>query len=279
MTLRLDHVVIAVHDLAAAMADYQALGFQVLPGGAHAGRLSHNALVVFDDGAYLELIAWRGDNDESWYRVLQAHGEGFVDHALLPQAMARDVAAALQRGLQTLRPISDGGRLRPDGQHVAWQLARQTTRALPFLCGDVTPRSLRVPEGPVRQQANGVTGVAAVLVAVPDLAGARADLQALLGVPVLDGPGAAARQAVAWLADAGVACAHGGADGCDLVLVAPDATAPAPSAAAQHLAQRLATRGPGPCALVLHGLPAASSTAFTFDPQRCHGASLHRLHP
>ena len=85
MPLALDHIVIAVADLDRAMVDYRALGFQVLPGGQHPGRTSHNALVVFADGAYLELIAWRAPApEERWYRTLSAHGEGLVDYALLP---------------------------------------------------------------------------------------------------------------------------------------------------------------------------------------------------
>ena len=78
-----------------------------------------------------------------------------------------------------------------------------------------------MPEGAVRQQPNGVTGVAAVLVAVPHLASARHDLQALLGQPVADGAGAIANKAVPWVDPAGVVCAHGAVQGCDLVLVAP----------------------------------------------------------
>ena len=49
--LALDHIVIAVNDLDTAITDYRALGFQVLVGGQHPGRTSHNALVVFADGA------------------------------------------------------------------------------------------------------------------------------------------------------------------------------------------------------------------------------------
>ena len=36
--LALDHIVIAVHNLEAAIADYRAMGFQVLVGGQHPGR-------------------------------------------------------------------------------------------------------------------------------------------------------------------------------------------------------------------------------------------------
>lgn len=275
MKLRLDHVVIAVHDLATAMADYTALGFQVLAGGAHPGRESHNALVVFDDGAYLELIAWRAPNHEPWYQTLQAHGEGLVDHALLPTHGA-DVAAlaeaARARGLATLGPLTPGGRLRPDGQQVAWQSLRQTTRALPFVCADVTPRALRVPEGAVRRQANGVTGIAAVLLAVADLAQARQDLQALLGTALQhglpDGP------ASAWpeLGEPGLACAWAALDGGQLVLVAPQPGAAAGSTAAA-LQDRLARRGPGPWRLLLRGQP--GTPAGTLPAALGHQVVMH----
>src|SRR5471032_3390681 len=98
--LPLDHIVIAVGDLAQAMADYRALGFTVLVGGQHPGRTSHNALVVFQDGSYLELIAWQGPApEERWYRTLVAAGDGFVDFALLPQNTASALDAARARGL------------------------------------------------------------------------------------------------------------------------------------------------------------------------------------
>ena len=58
MTLALDHLVIAVSDLPRAIADYTALGFTVLEGGRHPGRPTHNALVVFEDGSYLEPVSY-----------------------------------------------------------------------------------------------------------------------------------------------------------------------------------------------------------------------------
>jgi len=70
MGFRLDHVVIAVTDLDKAVEDYRTLGFTVVIGGRHPGRTSHNALVAFDDGAYLELIAWQEPGPaERWYNV------------------------------------------------------------------------------------------------------------------------------------------------------------------------------------------------------------------
>jgi hypothetical protein len=59
----LDHVVILVPDLEAAIKTYSTqLGFRVIPGGKHAGfpgQRTWNALIAFEaDGTYIELIAF-----------------------------------------------------------------------------------------------------------------------------------------------------------------------------------------------------------------------------
>jgi catechol 2,3-dioxygenase-like lactoylglutathione lyase family enzyme len=185
--LALDHVVVVVRDLDRATAAYAATGFTVVPGGRHPGRNTRNALVVFEDGAYIELIAYDAPSpEERWWRVLEAHGEGLVDFALLPRDIAATVAAARARGLEGLeeRP---GGRARPDGVRIAWQSARPSTHDLPFLCADVTPRALRVPEGDVRRHANGAAGIAQVTVAVADLPQALARYRAYLGPDAVEG--------------------------------------------------------------------------------------------
>ena len=181
MEFRLDHVVIAVAELARAVEDYRKLGFTVQPGGRHPGRTSHNALVVFDDGAYLELIAWAEPGPaERWYNVLQEHGEGFMDFALIPEDVPRAIEEARERGLSMTGPI-EGSRLRPDGIRIEWRTARQATFDLPFLCGDLTPRALRVPAGEVRHHANGATGIAGLTIAVRDLKSSLTAYGALLG--------------------------------------------------------------------------------------------------
>lgn len=219
MKFALDHVVIAVGDLEQAIADYRSLGFTVTPGGRHPGRTSHNALIVFEDGAYIELIAWTASDDaERWNVVHRAHGDGFMDFALIPEDLPRATTEAKARGLPLDGPI-DGGRVRPDGVEVKWQTARQATFDLPFFCGDVTPRSLRVPEGDVRRHANGAIGVGTLVVAVNDLDVSAARYRAMLGdaVPPM------------------------------LVLAsAEEAPSPSLTAIAQ---ERLSRQGEGPCAM------------------------------
>ena len=268
MSLALDHIVIAVADLDRAMADYRALGFQVLPGGQHPGRTSHNALVVFADGAYLELIAWRAPApEERWYRTLSAHGEGLVDYALLPADTAQALAQARARGLHTLTGPLYGGRLRPDGAQLRWQTARHATPDVPFLCGDLTPRALRVPEGSVRQHPNGAQRVAEVTVAVHNLDATLARYRALLGAQA-DGAAATMEESIH--------SARIPLGGVTLVLQSPAPNATGESPAAQALRERLSTRGEGPCAFTLrsdqHALPTTPNLSAT------HGVALAWQH-
>ena len=66
----IDHLVIAVNDLDQAANDYRQLGFTVVPGGKHPVG-SHNALVAFEDGSYLEIIAfYREALDHRWWDAI-----------------------------------------------------------------------------------------------------------------------------------------------------------------------------------------------------------------
>jgi hypothetical protein len=190
MMTGIDHVVILVRELDLAMDDYGRLGFTVERGGTHPGG-THNALIAFADGAYLELIAFENPEQPSfhpWYDALRL-GEGLVAFALGASDLAAGAAALRGRGLAIDGP-ADGSRLRPDGVALAWRTAGVGTgprgRQRPFLIEDVTPRSLRVASGPLARHANSVVSLVDVTLAVVDLARATADLAALLETPVPD---------------------------------------------------------------------------------------------
>jgi len=270
MALTLDHIVIAVHDLEATIADYAALGFNVQRGGDHPGRSTHNALVVFADGSYLELIAWKSPApQERWWQILQRRGEGIVDFALLPADTGDTVAQAAQRGLVLEGPL-DGGRVRPDGERLRWQTARPATHDLPFLCGDITPRALRVPEGEVRVHANGATGVASLVLAVQDLEASLLRYRALLGAeqPTHVGRSVTLRRERLALIDLGVStlvlsstrlASHGEPVDAD----ADDG---------DPVGRRLAAYGEGPFSLTLR--TAHADGAAEPDFARTHGANI-----
>ncbi len=120
-----------------------------------------------------------------WWRVLDEAGSGLVDYALLPaDDLDKDTARIRNAGIAIEGPI-DGERLQPDGTRIAWRSSRPPEPDIPFLCEDVTPRALRVPEGAARRHANGVTGIAGVTVAVRDLAASVARYRAVTGLEPL----------------------------------------------------------------------------------------------
>ena len=264
MTLTLDHIVIAVNDLDRAVADYTALGFNVLRGGAHPGRTTHNALVVFGDGSYFELIAWTAPApQERWWHWLQRQGEGLVDFALVPADTAATVADAASRGLALEGPL-DGGRVRPDGQRLRWQTARPSSTDLPFLCGDISPRALRVPEGDARIHPNGVEGVASLSIAVHDIDASLARYRALLGES-----GASAVGPAATLPDGSARVALIALGSSTLLLVSPRLHE---GGASDILARRLAAYGDGPFGVFLRSARAGGRDGF--DARLTHGAPL-----
>jgi hypothetical protein len=168
----LDHVVLVVLDLDAAIADHRKRGFTVTPGGVHAGGLTHNALVGFLDGSYLELIAFldlaAAHGRHSWAPIAE-RGGGWADFAVLSNDLLQDAAAL---GDLVAKPPEDGGRTRPDGLAIAWRVARLVP-PLPFVIEDLTARELRVPAGDAATHKNGVKGVKRVVVGATDAAAAN----------------------------------------------------------------------------------------------------------
>jgi hypothetical protein len=233
----LDHVVILVEQLSSAVAAYTAAGFVVAPGGEHADGATHNALISFPDGTYLELLAFRRPAPEHrWWRHV-AVGPGLIDFALLPVNTTIAVAAAADRGLMMNGPVA-GGRIRPDGLSLAWETAWPPSPDLPFLCGDVTDRSLRVPDADFWGHSNGARGIAEVIVAVTNPIASAGRYAMLLGITPQAAP-----------AEVRIALGES-----TIVLRGPDS-------GDQHVIDRLVRRGEGICAVTLKGLHFPDLTA------------------
>lgn len=265
MILGIDHIVILVGDLEAASADYTALGFTVVPGGEHTDGATHNALIAFADGSYLELLAFkRAAADHHWWLHTTA-GNGLIDFALQPDSLADDIAAMAERGLCYKGPIG-GGRLRPDGQRIEWELGMPPTPDLPFLCADVTPRALRVPDGVAWQHANGVMGIAGVTIAVADISASAARYRALLRAEDYGEvrlPGFA-------VAESGAHSAVFPLAGATMTLAAPAPDSHGP------LHDRLDAHGEGIFALRLRSsIPAGTGP---LNAERAHGARIELVH-
>jgi catechol 2,3-dioxygenase-like lactoylglutathione lyase family enzyme len=162
---QLDHVIIAVTDLDAAVRDYQVLGFTVIYGGTHASGATHNALICFHDGTYLELLAPTGQAPQPGttdFSPLLAQGEGLVGYALRTTNLEVEAELMHARGIH-VDATNEGRRLRPDGIELRWRTVTIDGGMSPFLIEDVTPRNLRVPDdAATTHHANGVTGIRTV---------------------------------------------------------------------------------------------------------------------
>ncbi len=165
MRLRFDHAIIAVHDLDEATENYKALGFNPLFGGVHAGGGTHNALIYFADGSYLELLAPTGKTPEAGkpdFTTLLQRGEGLIGYALGSDDLSTTVQYLRDNGL-TVADVQEGGRKRQDGIELRWKSAMIVGSMSPFFIEDVTPRNQRVlDDSESTQQPNGITGISAV---------------------------------------------------------------------------------------------------------------------
>ena len=169
MLLGIDHIVVAVKDLDAATADYQRLGFTVVPGGRHPVG-TYNGLIPFADGSYIELISFYRENpDHRWWAALK-RAEGLVDFCMRTDDPRGDTEKFRAAGVDMNDPVP-WARTRPDGYELKWRLSLalgSERGVVPFLIEDLTPREERVPQNV--EHANGARGIGAVLVAVDDLA-------------------------------------------------------------------------------------------------------------
>jgi len=164
----IDHLVVVVNDLDQAIRDYRELGFTVVAGGQHPVG-SHNALIAFEDGSYLEIIAfYREARDHRWWEPLRK-GERFVDFCFQTDDLPGDTQKLRDAGVAINDPVP-WARKRPDGYELKWLLSLVTGSqrgVAPFLIQDLTLRSERVPQA--FEHPNRVTGIETVTVAAPEI--------------------------------------------------------------------------------------------------------------
>jgi catechol 2,3-dioxygenase-like lactoylglutathione lyase family enzyme len=176
----IDHIVVAVPDLETAITNYSDLGFTVVRGGEHPSIGSHNALIAFQDGAYIELIAFRKpDVEHRWIQLLKKGG-GLVDYCMQTDDLKSDMATFRAAGA-TLTDIMPLSRTRPDGYKLDWVLSAAVgphQGMAPFLIEDITPREERVPAQ--IEHNNGVTGIGTMTLAVRETDPVRQWYKALL---------------------------------------------------------------------------------------------------
>lgn len=255
MAKSIDHVVILVADLEPAIAQYRQLGFTVVPGGRHPIG-THNALIAFEDGSYLELVAfWDPErSDHPWYHFI-SRGEGVVDYAVDSDELSNDIHALNNEGIEYSGP-HPGARSRPDGVEVSWQMAFPTlgnTAGLPFLIQDISERRVRVPDGEDATHSNKATGIDRLIVVASDIDVVVERLAAI--------PGLVQRSEAPQPFENSIKAKSFSLGEQSIELHQPDPDSP--------MHARLREKGDGPYAVILRG-----GNAMEISPDEANGAPL-----
>ena len=184
-----------MRNLTAATDHFRDAGFNVTPGGVNPGNATHNALIPFSDGSYLELfapvdpalseemqvLADSGQFDTAMvgedamskrFMLHLVNGTGPKDFALSAPGLNL-TKEQIEAGLAGV--IFDGpiamSRVRSDGVLVKWQVDVPVGKyavSMPFLIVDNTPRILRVPGGTATNHPNGATGIRSIMISTSD---------------------------------------------------------------------------------------------------------------
>ncbi|KAJ5222830.1 uncharacterized protein N7469_009070 [Penicillium citrinum] len=177
----LDHLVILVSNTTLENLNNHLQDlFTIAPGGQHANGLTWNKLVLFQDGVYLEFIAFYDTVDPEARRK---HRWGNLpENTIIDWAFTyppnNDFNIIRQHVAESVTGISYDepaawSRKRDDGVILEWTLSTPNASAggeiqqgsVPFWCLDTTPRSLRVPykEMPwLVEHSSGVRGVSSL---------------------------------------------------------------------------------------------------------------------
>jgi len=183
-----DHTVVFVEDLKTAINQFSTLGFTVTLGGAH--KHTENALIIFQDKTYIELIALKENwlkpalkfathfgvlnriannrKDMSWrlYRWI-APKPGPVDWCIRVEDVDDALELMMAQNIECI-PAEPFQRERPDGKTAKWKLGTPKNLDLPFLLSDTTAVEIRVPLNNTTTHPNGVHGLHRVIVSVSD---------------------------------------------------------------------------------------------------------------
>jgi hypothetical protein len=182
----LDHIVILVdHPYLLKIDEHIGIHFTVAPGGTHEGGLTWNRLILFQEGVYIELIAFFDDadpNKKAAHRWGNLQPGTIIDWACtLPQesqfSCIQERVVNSRTGYAYDDPVP-GGRVKPDGTVLEWAIGAARTPSgqpippgeLPFWCLDRTARKLRVPyesEREMTQHPCGAVGVSRLVLEVP----------------------------------------------------------------------------------------------------------------
>lgn len=173
VVLELDHVSVCGSNLDTLRQDFTAVGLTPDVGGPHGNGITQMAMIGFDDGTYIELIApikVGVSAGSEWSKFMNDEAVTCA-WAVGTNVLLQEVDRLKKAGIPVTAP-EPGSRKRPDGMSIEWKKANVGAGTpgsmLPFIIEDQTPRAWRVQVSP-SVQGSPVSGVENVVIAVSNL--------------------------------------------------------------------------------------------------------------
>jgi hypothetical protein len=166
-----DHAVFAGGALETMRSAFAELGLDPEYGGEHSNGVTHNEVLGFPDGSYLELVSTvEPGADSPWWND-PIHGDaGPCAWAIDVEDIEAGAERAAEAGIAVEGPTAHT-RERPDGVVVEFELVvlgeREMGTLYPLVIRDRTPRSDRIDVADSATD-TALTGVREVVLAVPD---------------------------------------------------------------------------------------------------------------
>lgn len=163
------------------MEVYRLLGFDVFSGGRHEHRGTHNALIRFGGGEYIELLSVydpdravrSGPNGRALAEFLHDREGGLVGHCFATHDIEAEASRMREAGLELVGPF-EMRRERPNGRTLTWRLLVPVDipwrRRWPFFIQWDDPIEKRLAVEGVGAHLNGASMLTGVAVGVCDLA-------------------------------------------------------------------------------------------------------------
>ena len=187
-----DHLVYATPDLALGVDELvQLLGVRATPGGQHPGLGTRNALVALGPDSYIEIVApdpeQPAPSTPRWFGIDDLEHSKLVTWAAKGTDLEQLRATAVRNGIP-LGAVARGGRRRPDGVELSWQL----TDPRASVADGIVPFFIDWGQSPHPAQ-SAAKGAALVALRAehPDALDVQRMLQ-LLGLPLTVGPATSA---------------------------------------------------------------------------------------
>jgi hypothetical protein len=181
--LHLDHVVVVVPSLKVAIEQYRALGFTLTLGGNNGP--THNALIAFQDGSYIELISMRSrllrfilkvfyqTKLITLFKPFTSHlrfrfmcwigGPDGIRDWCIKQIRLEPLANALNGKKVSMSRIEKFTRSKPNLEIAEWLLVAPKEQLLPFFIEDISHIDVRIPSGNSARHSNGCKGISSLL--------------------------------------------------------------------------------------------------------------------